>query len=339
MKLVLAKFTDIVVGENFSRGPGFTYSEREIKELADQILENDRWDPPDVAIRSDGKYDLTSGFHRYYSALYLDQQGQLPKCVGEKHQLQVLAYNRDSQRALFDNAVENICRTDLNTYQLAHTLFGLQQRTQASVEDLCRAFNLHGQSVRNYIRLARNLDETIQEAWRNNEGTKRAIPLLQLLRWASLTPEIQKEAYLSSDWAKSESPGRNRRRTHHIRTIHEIEERLLVETDTQVVNALRWVLRKPEIKDGNRYAWGVDRTDAGRSQSNGAGNRRAASVQRTRSVREDEGRGSNGATSHDAGVTGRGAGDNPPSAKSDDVGFVAENIAPIGRKARNPRGG
>lgn len=332
MKLLLVKFSNIILGENTSRGPNHQYTEREIIELADQIVENDYWDPPDAADLGNGKFELTAGFHRYHSALYLDQQGKLPEIAGEKQSIRILAYERNPFQKAKHNATENISRTNLTPYQLAHTLQNLHENHQCDVENLSTSFGIDKQTVRNYLRLSRNLCSTVKKAWRNCENTPRAIPLVKLLRWATLESDQQEKAFLSSDWATGKFKIKTRRRKT-LRTYEEIEVALIECLNLDIIHALEWVLcRKENLDDGHEYGSNANGRTTNRY---GDDSRRSSGVFNHRSMRENSSRRDDSTISTNSGTNGSRRKTSEGSSTLGNAAPLVETTSPIKRKNRH----
>jgi len=283
MKLELVPLTKLVIGENLSRA-GVEPTEKSIRELADCIEENNDWDPPD-ATKRDGVYHLEAGFRRIAAAQLLIEQNRLPEGAGKKQSVYLLVRElRTEKDGDIRNALENISREDLNSYQTAHTLADIQTRHNYTNGQLAALSRLDIKSVGNYIRLTHKLTPRIKAAWLNYEGTEKAIPLLRLLAWASKEPDEQERQYDNSVWGTTFVPHSQPKRLRRRETI---EKRLETETNLEVIKVLQWVLGED---NGRKHS-----SDNRRISGNGAVARRSVGARisdgSSRSVRKDEKRG------------------------------------------------
>lgn len=235
--------------ENLSRA-GQEHSSRAIKKLAEEIVENQYWDPPSASTidKKHQTFKLTSGYKRWHSALLLDKQGRLPPCVGNADGIQVIIYKGDEgETELRNNAInaaENLDRENPNPYQTAITFYTLHTRHGLTVDELHKRFSsFKPVTIKNYIRLIRQLIPEIIDEWRLREGSEKPISLAHLLRWCTLTPDKQEDAFN----AYKKQPLRFKRNYNdRRRSMHAIQLRLTHETDPGARKALLWVIQEDE---------------------------------------------------------------------------------------------
>lgn len=248
MKLTKVKLSDIALGDNLSRGPNFEHTMRSIEQLADKIVANCYWDPPDVRERgrSNGRkvYDLIAGYKRINAAILLDSQRRLPECVGDKTGVNVIV--RDANDAEVDtfNTTENLVRENLSTYQTAHSMYQLHKRHLLPPKELAERYGLDRKTVANYIRCIKQLSPIILEAWQRFDGTDDPIPMPKLYTWASLPEEEQVKRYEATHWAKVNGAGTKNERleARPLRKRREIERVLKRTLNPDVIATLTWVL-------------------------------------------------------------------------------------------------
>lgn len=316
LRLVQVKLQHILPGDNISRA-GVEHSPHAIRRLADQIIINDYWNPPDVtpsaSHRTEDKqrYRLVAGYKRIAAATLLAQEGRLPAVAGDKNGVYVYVQNRDSAASDALNAAENIVRQNLSTYQTAHTLLYLHEKHGHSPKHLSEAYGLLSKTVSNYIRAARKLIPKIQQAWLNFEDSPKPIGINKLLEWAALPPEEQLIQFESSAWAhiykiqaEDSKPKASQKPLSNMRSRSEIESLLDTTANLYVSMTLEWVLKKRNDIDGESIGTDRDhRRSSKRSSAKGAtdspehadtaGSSRLAN-QRSSSVRTDEKRRLNG---------------------------------------------
>lgn len=256
LELIQVRIDSLILGENLSRA-GVEHSPKAVKLLAEQILENDFWDPPHAMLTHKGKHILTFGYKRWQAAKYLDEQGKLPACVSENipHSMSIIAYPEQVDlNSECKNAAENLDRENLNTYQVARTLFELSIRhPELTPYELTKRFPYSIRSIQNYIRLARQLCPEVQEEWKRRAGTDKAFSFPLLFQWAALPPENQPaalNAYLGKPLVSKRS---HARRADRRRSVEAIQTRLSHEKNKDIRKALLWVLKEDEDEHDGEY--------------------------------------------------------------------------------------
>ena len=273
------------LGENLSR-QGTEHSEKSIRKLANEIVENDYWEHPHARKLKNG-HELTAGFKRWHAALLLAQENRLPECVGnQKDGILIIEYvdrQQDATDAI--NAAENIDRENLNTYQVCHTLYELQSRHGFTNEDLAIRFSRYSpNSIRQYIRLAKKLIPEVQSEWKKREGTEHPLGLTILIRWMSLEPEDQLAA-LQSWKTRPLKFGRARNANDERRSQKAIEVRLSHESNPTARKTLLWVLNRNDEEE-EEDAGRSNRNDR-RGSANGTGDTASGTATRRGSPRDE----------------------------------------------------
>lgn len=321
MQLLQVKLKDIRIGENLSRA-GVEHTTASITALAEAILVNNYWNPPDVIRRGHRKdsYELVAGHLRIQAAKLLSSEARLPQVAGDKNGVWVLLHSKSEAERDLQNAAENIVRKNLSTYQTAHTLLELHERYGHDYKKLVEISGrtLTNKAIANYVRAARELCTPIQRAWLNFEGSDHPIPINKLLAWAALPLEDQEREFAASRWNlvykmldnKDLRPKSMRRRS-------EIEKRLANAFGIEKVT-LEWVLCLTEkdnerrTKDGSNRPGDDSKGGRGvnvRHDSSGPGPRSSGRPRHgdDSSLRPRQAGQSNGSPEHASGVTWSGS--------------------------------
>lgn len=265
MQLTQVKLQDIEIVDNLSRA-GDDHTEEEIRSLAEKIIVNQFWDPPDVR-KNRNRIELIAGHLRIAAATYLDSEGRLPTVAGDKKGVWVLIHEKTDAARDALNAAENIVKKNLSTYQTAHTLHELQIRHSLDNRELAKRFGLDRKTIANYIRAARDLIPEIQHAWLNFDRSQHPIALMKLLTWAGLPPDEQLRQFDVSKWGKIYRMRDEAAERQSLRSRREIETALKNSTDLTVLITLEWVLRKRDNLNGESNVRS-SRNDSGRRNRN-----------------------------------------------------------------------
>lgn len=150
--------------------PRRSFSQEELEELAQSILEVGLLHPPLVRPLENGNYEIISG-ERRTRACQLAGLKKIP----------VLMRNSTQEASAQAALIENVQRVDLNPLEIAKALQRLQDEFTFSQEDLSGKIGKKRSTIANYFRLL-SLPKNIQETIRTNKismGHAKAILSLE----------------------------------------------------------------------------------------------------------------------------------------------------------------